>query len=80
MPFGGDALMSQNRQSEIDRGRAEHGYRINVKSELEIELLHNKIDALREQEILKLTKIIERLSARLAPEQVDSIEIQTGAP
>ena len=73
-------LMSQNRKSEIDRGRAEHGYRINVKSELEIELLHNKIDALREQEILKLTKIIERLSAHLAPELVDSIETQTGAP
>ena len=47
-------MMSQNRQSEIDRRHAEHDYRINVKAELEIELLHNKIDALREQEIVKL--------------------------
>ena len=73
-------MMSQNRQSEIDRGRAEHGYRINVKSELEIELLHNKLDALREQEILKLTNIIERLSAHLAPELVASVAPQIGAP
>ena len=73
-------MMSQNRQSEIDRRRAEHGYRVNVKAELEIELLHNKIDALREQEILKLTNIIERLSAHLAPELAASIETKTGAP
>ena len=33
---------------------------------LEIELLHNKIDALREQEILQLLNIIQRLSAHLA--------------
>jgi uncharacterized membrane protein len=56
-------MMSQNRQSEIDRRHAEHDYRINVKAELEIELLHNKIDALREQEILQLLNIIQRLSA-----------------
>ena len=60
-------MMSQNRQSEIDRRHAEHDYRINVKAELEIELLHNKIDSLREQEILKLLNIIQRLSAHLAP-------------
>src|SRR4249920_3529641 len=36
-------MMSQNRQSEIDRRHAEHDYRINVKAELEIELLHNKL-------------------------------------
>ncbi|HWL69292.1 MAG TPA: DUF1003 domain-containing protein [Geminicoccus sp.] len=60
-------MMSQNRQSEIDRRHAEHDYRINVKAELEIELLHNKIDALREQEIVELTDIIQRLSAYLAP-------------
>lgn len=61
-------MMSQNRQAEIDRRNAEHDYRINVKAELEIELLHNKIDALREQEILQLIKIIRRLSDHLAPD------------
>jgi len=67
-------MMSQNRQSEIDRRHAEHDYRINVKAELEIELLHNKIDALREKEILQLVSIIQRLSAHLAPELVAAIE------
>jgi uncharacterized membrane protein len=69
-------MMSQNRQSEIDRRHAEHDRRINVKAELEIELLHNKIDALREQEIVKLIDIIERLSAHLAPELVAAIEAE----
>jgi uncharacterized membrane protein len=69
-------MMSQNRQSEIDRRHAEHDYRINVKAELEIELLHNKIDALREQEIVQLVNIIQRLSAHLAPELVAAIEAE----
>ncbi len=37
-------MMSQNRQQDIDRKAAENDYRINVKAELEIELLHEKID------------------------------------
>jgi uncharacterized membrane protein len=72
-------MMSQNRQSDIDRRHAEHDYRINVKAELEIELLHNKIDALREREILKLINIIQRLSAHLAPELVATIEAEGSA-
>ena len=51
----------------------------NVKAELEIELLHAKIDALREQEIVKLTTIIERLSAHLTPDLVAAIETKGGA-
>ena len=76
----GPALHGQNRQSEIDRRNAEHDYRINVKAELEIELLHNKIDALREQEIVKLVSIIERLSAHLAPELLAAIEAEAAPP
>ena len=69
-------MMSQNRQSEIDHRHAEHDHRINVKAELEIELLDNKIDALREREILQLITIIRRLSAHLAPELVAAIETE----
>ena len=58
-------MMSQNRQADIDRERAENDYHVNIKAELEIELLHQKIDMLREQEIAKLTAIIERLIERL---------------
>ena len=43
-------LMSQNRQSEKDRLSAEHDYEVNLKAELEIMLLHEKIDLLREKQ------------------------------
>jgi uncharacterized membrane protein len=43
-------LMSQNRHSERDRLNAEHDYEVNLKAELEIMLLHEKIDGLREQQ------------------------------
>lgn len=43
-------LMSQNRQAEKDRLDAEHDYEVNLKAELEIMLLHEKIDLLREDQ------------------------------
>lgn len=55
-------MMSQNRQQDIDRKEAEDDHRINVKAELEIELLHQKIDELREKEMLLLTKAIGDLT------------------
>src|SRR4051794_40850261 len=55
-------MMSQNRQQDIDRRAAENDYRINVKAELEIELLHEKIDQLREREVLKLTEAVRMLT------------------
>ena len=39
-------MMSQNRQSEKDRDRSEHDYQVNLKAELEVKLLHEKIDYL----------------------------------
>ncbi|MGB4812539.1 MAG: DUF1003 domain-containing protein [Methylophilaceae bacterium] len=50
-------LMSQNRQAEIDRLNAEHDYEVNLKSELEIMLLHEKIDLLREKQWSELIEI-----------------------
>ncbi|MCK6453865.1 MAG: DUF1003 domain-containing protein [Alphaproteobacteria bacterium] len=58
-------MMSQNRAAEHDRRRAQEDYDVNVKAELEIELLHHKIDQMREQEIARLFDTIERLAARL---------------
>ena len=40
-------LMSQNRQAEKDRLNAGHDYEVNLKAELEIMLLHEKVDLLR---------------------------------
>lgn len=42
-------MMSQNRQAAKDRLEATHDYEVNLKCELEITGLHEKIDNLREQ-------------------------------
>jgi uncharacterized membrane protein len=58
-------MMSQNRQQDIDRKSAEDDFKINIKAELEIELLHQKIDQLRETEILHLTEVVKEPTALL---------------
>jgi uncharacterized membrane protein len=58
-------MMSQNRMGDIDRARAEDDYHVNLKAELEIETLHQKIDLLRETEIARLLTLVEKLEARL---------------
>src|SRR5438105_4661975 len=63
-------MMSQNRQQDIDRKKAENDYQINIKAELEIELLHEKFDQLREKEVLALTQAIENLTAKLRAQGV----------
>jgi uncharacterized membrane protein len=59
-------MMSQNRQEEKDRERSKKDYMINLKSELEIRMLHEKIDHLmihQQQELLEIQKVqIEMLS------------------
>jgi uncharacterized membrane protein len=55
-------MMSQNRQSDIDRKAAENDYKINIKAELEIESLHQKLDQMRELEILRLTEEVRALT------------------
>src|SRR3954453_8660783 len=58
-------MMSQNRQQDIDREAAENDHQINIKAELEIELLHQKIDRLRETEVLQLTEAVRELAVLL---------------
>ena len=43
-------MMSQNRQAARDRLEAAHDYEVNLKAELEIQSLHEKLDALREHD------------------------------
>ena len=50
-------MMSQNRQEQKDRKRAEHDYKINLKAELEIKLLNEKIDHLLVHQNEKLMEI-----------------------
>lgn len=50
-------MMSQNRQEEKDRIRAENDYMINLKAELEVRSLHQKVDLLLEEQIKTLFEI-----------------------
>jgi len=53
-------MMSQNRQDEKDRERAKKDYMINLKSELEIRMLHEKLDHLiihQQHEMLEIQKV-----------------------
>lgn len=52
-------MMSQNRQEHKDRQRSEHDYKINLKAELEIKLLSEKIDHLLIHQSKKLLEIQE---------------------
>jgi len=61
-------LMSQNRQAQKDRATAGHDYEVNLKAELEIMLLHDKLDLLRERqwgELLELQQSQLKLLAEL---------------
>jgi uncharacterized membrane protein len=52
-------MMSQNRQEEKDRARGEHDFKINLKAELEIKLLSEKIDHLLVYQSKRLLEIQE---------------------
>jgi uncharacterized membrane protein len=49
-------MMSQNRQSAKDRADAGHDYEVNLKAEIEIMGLHEKIDSMRTQQLEELLK------------------------
>ncbi|MBV8254226.1 MAG: DUF1003 domain-containing protein [Chitinophaga sp.] len=65
-------MMSQNRQEEKDRQRAKNDYMINLKSELEVRILHEKIDHLiitQQQDMLELQQaqldMVDRIMASI---------------
>jgi uncharacterized membrane protein len=64
-------MMSQNRQQDVDRKQAENDYQVNIKAELEIELLHEKIDELRSKEVLALTEAVNRLTRMLEESEAE---------
>jgi uncharacterized membrane protein len=47
-------MMSQNRQSAKDRIQATHDYEVNLKAEIEIMALHDKLDELRNKDLAEL--------------------------
>ena len=52
-------MMSQNRQEAKDRARATHDYQVNLKAELEIRQLHQKLDHLLSHQWERLVEIQE---------------------
>ena len=50
-------MMSQNRQETRDRKHAENDYKVNLKAELEIRHLHEKVDFLLHQQSTRLMEI-----------------------
>lgn len=62
-------MMSQNRVEAKDRIRGEHDYKINLKSELEIQLLHKKIDHLlihQNKRLLEMQRVQAEMMETLA--------------
>lgn len=60
-------MMSQNRQEEKDRRRAENDYKVNLKTEIMIEDLYDKVNA-----ILARQSQIESLLSKQSPEDVET--------
>ncbi|CAN5295552.1 hypothetical protein BH09BAC1_BH09BAC1_12790 [soil metagenome] len=71
-------MMSQNRQEDKDRIRSEHDYQVNLKAELEIQQLHEKVDHLilkqgqrmleiQEVQVSLMQQVLEQLSKNDKP-------------
>lgn len=54
-------MMSQNRQAQRDRVDAAHDYEVNLKAEIEIMALHEKLDELRHSQLLGMRDEITRI-------------------
>jgi uncharacterized membrane protein len=57
-------LVSQNRQAEKDRVRADIEYEVNIKAELEIAHLHEKTDRLYENMMARFEKLEKNSAAK----------------
>jgi len=68
-------MMSQNRQEERDRLRAEQDYEVNLKAEIEIGRLHAKVDELREKDWSHLLDI-QRQQLQLLLQQAELLSIR----
>jgi uncharacterized membrane protein len=64
-------MMSQNRQEARDRMRSENDYKVNLKSELEIRQLHEKVDHLLSSQWERLVEI-QQIQIELMEEMAKS--------
>lgn len=66
-------MMSQNRQEEKDRMRSENDYLVNLKAELEVRSLHEKMDLLLQEQVKTMYAIQEK-QMRLVNELHDKVD------
>ena len=57
-------MMSQNRQAAKDRLSAAHDYEVNLKAEIEIMALHEKLDEIRAKDLTELLKLVVKANPR----------------
>jgi uncharacterized membrane protein len=72
-------MMSQNRQGERDRLNAANDYEVNLKAELEIRALHDKLDALREADWAELVRL-QQVQIQMLERLLADAERDDGAP
>ena len=72
-------MMSQNRQETRDRRRSEYDYKVNLRAELEIRHLHDKLDLLLTQHWQSLLEIQQLQAEKLDKIVQESIKKQTGS-
>ena len=53
-------MMSQNRQAAKDRLQASHDYEVNLKAEIEIMALHEKLDEIRNKDLADLIRSLKK--------------------
>ena len=68
-------MMSQNRQEEKDRRRAENDYKVNLKTEIMIEDIHGKMNRIlaRQAILMKLMKIDEDTMKQITLEKQEEM-------
>jgi uncharacterized membrane protein len=73
-------MMSQNRKDEKDRKRSENDYLINLKAELEIRGLNQKVDLLLEEQITLLhanqasrMEVLKRIEQKICGSETEKI-------
>ena len=70
-------MMSQNRQSQRDRLDAAHDYEVNLKAEIEIMALHEKLDEMRHGQIIGMREEIAAMAEQL---RLINERLDTGKP
>lgn len=72
-------MMSQNRKEQKDRQRSEHDYKVNLKAEIEIRLLHEKLDHLMVHQNKRLLEI-QQLQSDYLEDILHQVKGSNGKP